>query len=127
MHVKIRHYLIEMGLGLAAYCATLGISIWVLAAAPQDADYRPLISLLPVLPAAGICWAVIRQVRRSDEMQRLVQFEALAIAFAATALMSLTYGFLENVGFPKISMLAVWPVMAGFWIAGGIIARRRYR
>ncbi|WP_193171621.1 hypothetical protein [Nisaea nitritireducens] len=125
--MKISRYLIELGATFAAYVVALLVSNGLLTALEPDHALRPFIALLPMLPAAAVCWSVIRQVRRVDEMQRMIQFEALAIAFAATALSTFSYGFLESVGFPKLSMFAVWPLMAGFWIVGGVIARRRYR
>jgi hypothetical protein len=44
-----------------------------------------------------------------------VMLENLAVAAAVTAGASLTYGFLENAGFPKLSMFVVWPVMGAVW------------
>lgn len=125
--MKISRYVIELGAAFAAYVAALFVSNGLLAALDTDHATRPFIALLPMLPGAAICWSVIRQVRRADEMQRMLQFEALAIAFAATALSTFNYGFLESVGFPKLSMFAVWPLMAGFWIVGSVIAQWRYR
>lgn len=125
--MKISRYMIELGAAFAAYVAALFVSNGLLTVPETGQALRPFISLLPMLPAAAICWAVIRQVRRADEMQRIIHFEALAIAFAATALSTFSYGFLEGVGFPKLSMFSVWPLMAGFWIVGSVIAHRRYR
>ena len=41
--------------------------------------------------------------------------ESIAIGAAVTAALSLTYGFLESAGFPKLSMFWVWPVMGLVW------------
>lgn len=123
----MRQYLIEFGAGMAAYAITLFISLHLLNATEPDAPLRILLSLLPMLPALAVCWAIVRQLRRIDEMQRKLQCEALAMAFAATALVTFSYGFLENAGFPKLSMFAIWPLMAAFWILGTIVSRLRYR
>lgn len=125
--MKISRYLIELGAAFAVYVAALIVSNSLLSTLEPGHALEPFISLLPMVPAAALCWAVIRQVRRADEMQRIIHFEALAIAFAATALSTFSYGFLEGVGFPKLSMFAVWPLMAGFWVVGNVIAHRRYR
>ncbi len=119
-------YLWELGISLGAYAVALVASLYLLADGRTGASLRPVLSLLPMIPALAICWAVVRQLRRMDELQRKIQFEALGLAFAATAIATFSYGFLENVGFPRISMFAVWPLMAGFWIIGGIVSRRRY-
>ena len=53
--------------------------------------------------------------------------DTFLMAFAGTALVTFSYGFLENVGYAKLSMFAVWPLMAGFWTIGLIVANLRYR
>ncbi len=122
-----RRYLLEFGAGMAAYGFALIATLYLLNVTGPDVAYRPVLSLLPMIPAVAVAWAVVRQLRRLDEMQRLVQFEALGLAFAATALVTVSYGFLEIVGFPKISMFAIWPLMAVFWLIGTTISRWRYR
>ena len=62
-----------------------------------------------------------------DEMHLRIQFEALGFAFAASALLTFSYGFLENVGFPHLSWLMVWPAMGVMGIIGLAVARRRYQ
>ena len=121
-----KRYLIEFGSALTAYAGLLALSIYLLG--PNPSGWRAtLVVLLPMLPAAAMCWAVVRQLRRSDELQRRMQLEALGLAFAGTALITFSYGFLELVGWPKLSMFAVWPLMAMLWIIGGVLASRRYR
>jgi hypothetical protein len=68
-------------------------------------------------------WAVARHIRRIDEYMRMLVLEGLAIAAAATAGLSFTYGFLEGAGYPKLSMFTVWPVMGAVW---GIVCLVRY-
>ena len=60
-------------------------------------------------------------------MQRKLQLEALAMAFAGTALITFGYGFLEGAGLPKLSMFVVWPIMAALWVIGVTVGRWRYR
>jgi hypothetical protein len=68
---------------------------------------------------------VLRQLRRLDEPALRVQLEALGFAFFGTVLLSFGYGFLEGLGWPRLSMFAVWPVMAVLWVVGGWLAGRR--
>ena len=79
-----------------------------------------------MLPAIFICGVIIRTIRHLDEMQRKLQFEALAFAFAGTALLTFGYGFLEGAGLPMLSMFVVWPLMAALWVIGTVIGRLRY-
>jgi hypothetical protein len=59
-----------------------------------------------------------------DEYARLKSLEAIAISAAFTAGWTLTYGFLENAGFPKLSMGVVWPVMGAVW--GTVVCLHRF-
>jgi hypothetical protein len=79
-----------------------------------------------MLPAVLVIAAIIRHLRRIDELEQRIQLEALALAFMGTAFLTFSYGFLEIVGFPHISWFAVWPIMAVLWLLGVLVARRRY-
>lgn len=122
----MKRYYLEMGASLALYMLVLITSV-ILLREPGDMGLllRTLISVAPVVPAGLMCWAIVRQMRRLDEMHLRIQFEALGFAFAASALLTFSYGFLENVGFPHITWHWVWPVMGLMWILGLAIARRR--
>lgn len=124
----MKRYYLEMGASLALYMLVLILSL-ILLREPVDMGLllRTLISVAPVVPAGLMCWAIVRQMRRLDEMHLRIQFEALGFAFAASALLTFSYGFLENVGFPHITWHWVWPVMGLMWILGLAIARRRYQ
>ncbi len=114
-----------MILGLCAYVGMLGLSQRLLAGGTAGEGMQILLSLAPMLPAIFLCVVIIRMIRRMDEMQRKLQVEALALAFAGTALLTFGYGFLEGVGLPRLSMFAVWPVMAGLWVVGVLVGRFR--
>ena len=114
-------------LSMAAYAIVLVISLRTLSHGVESDLLRLLISLAPMIPAIFLCAAVVGVIRNLDEMQRRLQLEAFALAFAGTALLTFGYGFLENVGLPKLSMFAVWPVMCSLWGAGVIIGSLRYR
>jgi len=119
-------YLRDFALGLLAYGATLFASNLLLRRDGLEQPWQIAVALLPMLPACGICAVVVRQVRRMDELQRRVQVEALALAFAGTALITFSYGFLEGVGFPKLSMFTVWPLMGALWVGALLLVSRRY-
>jgi hypothetical protein len=84
---------------------------------------RTLVMLSPMIGFLLALWAIIRQFKRVDEFVRLRTLENVAIAAAVTAGGTFTYGFLENVGFPRLSMFAVWPLMGAAW---GVVAIGRY-
>ncbi|WP_065333472.1 hypothetical protein [Tritonibacter mobilis] len=119
-------YVSLLCLGLIAYAGVLVAAQLRLAQGVDDGAIEVLLSVLPMLPALFICGVVVTGIRDMDELQRKVQFEALALAFAGTALITFTYGFLEGAGFPKLSMFVVWPLMAGLWVIGVMMGRLRY-
>ena len=108
-----------------AYAIVLIVSIWIISTLP-DTPWRYAVALLPIIPAIGVLITILRQMGRMDELQRRIHFEAIAFAFAGTALLTFGYGLVENVGFPQLSWFFVWPLMAALWIIGTIIATRRY-
>jgi hypothetical protein len=122
-----RRLVVLMLIGFAAYTATLVVSQQLLGHHFDSFTARVLLSLAPMLPAVFICGVIIRSIAELDEMQRKVQFEALALAFAGTALITFGYGFLEGTGLPKLSMFAVWPVMGSLWLGGVAFGNVRYR
>ncbi len=113
-------------ISLVLYGVALVVSLrWLRAGPPEEWKYS--IAVLPVLPALGIPLAVIRICQAMDELQLRMQLEALAFGFAATAIVTFTYGFLQNAGLPDVSWVWVWPVMAVCWMVGQVAARWRYR
>lgn len=126
--MKQRQYYFELSLALVVYGILLVISIAVTRRIEPQLSQAAVIALrlLPMIGAALAVWAIVRGVRRLDELQRRIQFEALAFAFAGTAFLTFGWGFLETAGQPKFPTFGIWPLMATLWIVGLFIARRRY-
>jgi hypothetical protein len=81
----------------------------------------------PMLPFLLAVWAVVRHIRRSDEFMRKTVVEHLAITAAVTAGWTFTYGFIENAGYPHLSMFTVWPAMGAVWAVLGVVEHIRNR
>ena len=109
-----RKYRVELFSAMLAYMVMLFGSIY-LAKGMEDGLPRTLILVTPIVPLMLAIWAIARHFRRMDEFLRLRSLEGLAIAAAITAGLSLTYGFLESAGFPKLSAFWVWGVMGMAW------------
>ncbi len=125
MNKHIR-YLIEMIAVFVLYSVLLLLSLRWLSAHPIN-PWRIPVALIPMLPSLLIVVAVVRYLRRVDELQRQIQLEALGFAFAGTAIITFGYGFLEGVGFPRVSAFVVWPIMGTLWLLGTVVFSRRYR
>ncbi len=113
--------------GLTAYAVVLVVSQRWLAGGGWGGTMATLLTLAPMIPALFICGVVVRVIRNLDEMQRKLQLEALAVAFAGTALITFGYGFLEGDGMPRLSMFAVWPLMSALWFTGVMVKLLRHR
>lgn len=109
-----RKYFLELGLAIAAYAIALVLSLQI-AQRMDETALRTLLLLTPAIPVFLLVWVLARQFRRLDEFVRLRSLESVAVAAAVTAGLSLTYGFLESAGFPRLSMFWVWTVMGGTW------------
>ena len=122
----MKKYFIEFTVAMVCYVVLLLLSVFLLKEMDPASLFRVPVALLPMIPAIGICWVVIRQLRSMDELQRKIQFEALSWAFGLTAVTTFSYGFLETIGFPKLSYFLIWPVMAAFWIVALSASKKRY-
>jgi hypothetical protein len=87
---------------------------------------KPLI-LLPILPAALATWAFLSMIREADELERRINYQALALAFAVTFAACLAYSLLEDLGLPRVSSFYWWLVLAISWGVGLTIYSRKYR
>jgi hypothetical protein len=122
-----RLYIKEFSLAMGAYVVVILISTELIKMSPSSAWWRIPLALSPIVPIIFVMIACIRFWNRIDELQRRIQLEALAIGFCSSGLLTFSYGFLENVGFPHISWIFVFPLMMVLWGVGGAIAARRYR
>ncbi|USP42213.1 hypothetical protein [Acinetobacter sp. XS-4] len=125
--MKKYKYLIELGSALILYLVVLVFSLRYLKKDNLDNTVQIFITVLPVIPCLLVVWSVLRQISRLDELQKHIQLFALAFAFTGTALLTFSYGFLENIGFPSFSMFIVWPIMAFLWGIGVVVGCLRYR
>ncbi|MEP7300015.1 MAG: hypothetical protein ABI699_00680 [Caldimonas sp.] len=121
-----RLYLAELSGSLVLYALVLSATLVVGRTLPEGA-LRTAVSVSPMLPLLLVVWVIVRQIRRADEFIRKITLEHLAIAAAVTAGWTFTYGFLENAGFPKLSMFTVWPVMGAAWGAMAMLDSLRSR
>lgn len=126
MTVAARTYTIQFLSAMGAYVVLLLLSVFVLQHNPT-APWRPLVAALPALPTCLALLVFVRYLGRMDELQRRIQLDALAVAAGATAILTFTWGLLENAGFPHLSMVWVLPLLAAIWGLATAVAARRYR
>lgn len=112
---------------MGLYAVLLSGSIIVLSNLELPKVAQIVIALIPVVPAAFAMIAVLRALRDSDELQQKIQFQAVAFSGILTGLLTFSYGFLENIGFPHLPTLYVFPLMLMLWGAGVGIFAWKYR
>lgn len=93
---------------------------------PRPARYA--VALAPVLPLAWMFVSFTRLARRLDEMWVRIQFEALALSFMTTAVVTVAWGQLQHIGAaPELNIGFVWPLMAFVYAACFALTALRYR
>lgn len=125
MDANSKRYLKEFIPAMAAYTVMVPVSIWLLRG-QEHSFLRYIYAVLPVIPSAFAMRAAIRFFRGLDELQRRIQFEGLAFSFLVTCLVTLTYGFLENAGLPRLNWVWIVPILILSWKLGLVFASRRY-
>ena len=122
---SFRHML-EFGGSMLAYSVVLVMSLTFLRENP-DSPWRVPVTVAPVIPIVFMMLAMIRVVRREDELRRHIHLEAVIISFLATMMFCITYGFLENVGFPPFNTMFVGFGMVIFYAIALLLVQWKYR
>jgi len=124
---KTRRYQAELAVSLLIYFVLVFGSNWLLRLLNPEGAVKYAIAVLPMFGVIAMAAAILRHVRRMDELQQRASLEALAFAFSASAFGFFAWGFAETAGAPRLPTFATWPIMAALWIIGGLLAHRRYR
>ena len=122
----MRRYLQEFFFAMFLYAVTLIASVTVLRNFEFARGWQIIISIIPALPVIFVIIALMRLLRDSDELQQRVNLLAVTFSAVLTGLISFSYGFLENIGFPKMPTFAVLPMLFVFWGIGLGYFTRRY-
>ncbi len=113
-----KKYLLELGLSLVLYMITLFTSIYF-AKSMEAGAVRTLIIMTPALPGLGALLAIIRSINRMDDYGRTRLLEVIALSGGITAFLAFSYGFLEGIGYPKLSGFSYYGVfMIGWFVIG---------
>lgn len=88
-----------------------------------------MVAIAPVVAFFAFAWVVQRAVRRADELQRLVQLDALALAFSTAICVLMGLGLLDiahkgRLEFPPLSDW--WALLPALYAGCLLVARRRY-
>lgn len=120
-------YFKEFGISMGFYVVLLIASISVLTKFELPKVAQIVVALIPVIPTVFVVIAVIRALRDSDELQQRIQLQAVTFSAIVTGLITFSYGFLENIGFPHFPTLFVFPLLIMLWGIGAGIFSRKYQ
>lgn len=124
-----RRYTREFGGAMLAYTVLLPSAIAGLRHA-EATWLRVALAMLPVLAIAMAGRAILRFVRDSDELQRRIQVDALALAALVLCVASFALGMLSRAGVMAFDattvLMLVLPAYALLYALFAAIASRRY-
>lgn len=85
------------------------------------------VALAPLGPVVLMFLAALRWWKNTDEFNKQLVLQSLAIAGVVTALAAVTYGFLENDRLPRPSAWWTYVSFMFSWLVATQILRLRYR
>jgi fumarate reductase subunit D len=106
-------------LGTFGYVSLLDLSLTV--------AQRIWSSLLAIVPTILFVLAIATAIAQLDEMQRRIQVEAIAIAFAGTAIVVAVYTLLGIAGVPSPNWGLLIVIMTFMWGIGKLWTMWRYK
>ena len=104
------YYLGELLGSLFLYLLAQFSSIAVAHAMPEGIG-RTLVLFSPLAPFLLMIGVVVRYFLRVDEYMRLKILENWGMTAAITGVLTFTYSFFESIGFPRLSMCTIMPIM----------------
>lgn len=102
-----RRYMVELTVALLLYFGALYGRVWILVSPVSDPLLRNAVILSPLVPIFLVALACYRYYRRVDEFMRVRLLKAMALTGGATALLTVSWSFLEDVGAPPLSNFAI--------------------
>jgi len=106
-------------LGVIGYRYLLGLEL--------TKTQQMLASLVAILPVIVFVFAIGSAIGQLDELQRRIQTEGIAIAFAGTAIVVIVFALLGFAGVPNPNVGIVLMVMMGMWVFGKLWTMWRYK
>lgn len=129
MTTALKIYTRDMLIGFAAYGLVLfGVNSYLSgtgADLPQAAQAG--LALLPMLPVLLVLRAMLVFASSWDELQRKKAMEAVLISVFVVGFGTFAYGFLEGVGFPRLDIIWVLPMLFAAHGVAQIIVAARYQ
>jgi hypothetical protein len=86
-----------------------------------------VVAALPSVAALGVLMAYTRYLRRADELQRLIQLQAMSWAFGGGFFVICGYLLFQHLGAPRLDQALLASLMPVLYAIGLAAGWRRYR
>src|SRR5215467_13091740 len=108
---------------LASVAIDIGAS-WAIAHIELGRTARSAVALAPIPAKIAVIALILQAIRRLDEFQKRVHFEAVTVAFLSTGVAVIIYGYLERAqAVGPLNIEVVWTFMLCFYAIGYFIAK----
>jgi len=115
---QILQYLKKLVFAMVMYAVILMVSVSLLKNYEFPRVWQIVVALTPAVPVTFIVIILMRMLNNSDEFQQRINLLAITFSAVLTGLITFSYGILENIGFPKLPTLAVFPILCVLWGVG---------
>ena len=114
--------------GMIGYVVSIAVVSGIGGDDPSPLDR--LVALLPLLPSLWVVVAIVRMIRRSDEMTRALQYQSMAVGFGGAMVAAMATGLFALPGdtglFGRLSPWLVFSVGMLTWaISAATLAARQ--
>lgn len=116
-----------LGTVLLSMVVDIGSS-WALGNLELGNAARIAVALAPVPGKIAVIALILFAIRRLDDFQKRIHFEAVTVAFLSTGVGVFIFGYLQRAHLAgQINVGLVWTFMIVFYAAGYFIAKRHYK
>lgn len=122
-----RNQRLFMGVSLAWAVGFVGISKLIELGALPAGPLAWTVAAIPTLLGIAVIVVYARFLRQADELQRLIQLEALALGFGGGLFALLGYRVFERLGAPPLALDDATMVLVALYVLGIVLGLRRYR
>lgn len=129
VETKVKDLARVVAIALAASALFL-VAIPLLGQFIADHAASPAVQWLVAAPGialAAVAVFAMRNVRRMDELERKIHFDAMAFAFLCSVLLVTSCGYIAVAGLPTPPIYFLSPIMVSCWVVGLLLAVRHYR
>ena len=101
---------------------------WAIGHIELGSTARIAVALAPIPAKIAVIALILQAIRRLDEFQKRVHFEAVTVAFLSTGVAVIIYVYLERAqAVGPLNIEVVWTFMLCFYAIGYFIAKVHYK